>query len=285
MAGGRLIHDRIRATLHLLSVLSVFVFASPSGGSFVAAVICADGIVVASDSRGTINISRNEDKTPVAYFDGIQKIFPVGSNVLASYGRGTFSGLFFSNMVEDFARTEYAKEPVDRLLGAFLIFSSKQYTHAVLDQLWHEVMIAGGYINDQPRICVFDAARSDKGLSLFECVKSGIAETSVTSLEKYDENTFLSMSSGDAAGLIENAIGEHVKKTSRQNEVGGPISILRITKDAITWIRNEPPMQRWQVTEDFLRDVRSERIKLTIIPPFSIDFLERLTGRKTPSDK
>ena len=285
MAGGRLIHDRMRATLHLLSVLSVFVFASPSGGSFVAAVICADGIVVASDSRGTINISRNEDKTPVAYFDGIQKIFPVGSNALASYGRGTFSGLFFSSMVEDFARTEYAKEPVDRLLGAFLVFSSKQYTHEVLDQLWHEVMIAGGYINEEPRICIFDAARSDMGLPLLDCIRNGIAETGATLLESYDEKALRSMSSGEATEVIENAIVDYARRTGRQNEVGGPISILRITKDAITWIRNEPPVQRWQVTEDFLRDVRSERIKLTIIPPFSIDFLERLTGRKPPSDK
>src|SRR5438045_8673685 len=52
-------------------------------GSFVIAAICRDGIIVASDSRGTFKDSSGRR---LAYYDVNQKIFPFGDNLVADTG-------------------------------------------------------------------------------------------------------------------------------------------------------------------------------------------------------
>jgi len=52
-------------------------------GSFVIAAICKDGIIVASDSRGTL---KNREGRRIAYYDANQKIFPIGDKLIADTG-------------------------------------------------------------------------------------------------------------------------------------------------------------------------------------------------------
>ena len=52
-------------------------------GSFVIAAICKDGIIVASDSRGTL---KNREGRRIAYYDTNQKIFPIGDKLIADTG-------------------------------------------------------------------------------------------------------------------------------------------------------------------------------------------------------
>jgi hypothetical protein len=64
--------------LSLLAALLAFFTTSPLpaevrfGGTFIAAVVCEDGIVVASDSRSTFI---DEKGRPFGYIDGMPKIF------------------------------------------------------------------------------------------------------------------------------------------------------------------------------------------------------------------
>ncbi|MGA8618866.1 MAG: hypothetical protein WB660_10180 [Candidatus Sulfotelmatobacter sp.] len=52
-------------------------------GSFAVVIICKDGIVVAADSRGTIQNSRGKK---LGYYNDVQKVFVLNHNVLAYTG-------------------------------------------------------------------------------------------------------------------------------------------------------------------------------------------------------
>ena len=71
-------------------------------GSFVIAAICRDGIIVASESRGNIFDTRDKDRKPMAYYDVIQKVFPIGNKAIAETNQGLIAGRFFSSIVADF---------------------------------------------------------------------------------------------------------------------------------------------------------------------------------------
>jgi hypothetical protein len=88
-------------------------------GSFVIAAICKDGIIIASDSRGNVFDKRDKQQIPIAYFDTIQKIFPIGSNAIAETGQGLILNVFVSAIVKDFmTHTSYIA--VDKLLPTFI---------------------------------------------------------------------------------------------------------------------------------------------------------------------
>ena len=72
-------------------------------GSFVIAAICKDGIIVASDSRGTLKDKRGRR---IAYYDNNQKIFPMGNSLIADTGYTSLNDpkiSFLSSLMSGFA--------------------------------------------------------------------------------------------------------------------------------------------------------------------------------------
>src|SRR5438552_17691390 len=83
-------------------------------GSFAVVIICKDGIVVAADSRGTIENSQGKK---LGYYDDVQKIFVINYNVLAYTGLDTIRNLYFGAVVRDFSKN--SPKDVQQIATAF----------------------------------------------------------------------------------------------------------------------------------------------------------------------
>src|SRR5688572_24538617 len=102
----------------LLSLLlATFAGVMKYGGTFIGAVICQDGIVMASDSRTTF-ISK--DGAGFAYIDGMPKIFTGPGGAVAVSGMTNLEGELFNSFVR---RSDYLlARPPNEVLFGFIVW-------------------------------------------------------------------------------------------------------------------------------------------------------------------
>lgn len=242
-------------------------------GSFVIAAICKDGIILASDSRANIFDKKNSEQTPIAYFDSIQKVFPIGSNAIAETGQGMILNVFFSAIIGDFMKHYNASEKVDRLLPALTDYVFRSYPQEAVVEIRKQKLFSAGYVERVPTVCYFNESQPE---GAFGCIRgSGFIESDHTFLSDY-ENELPTLSASDAAALVKKAIQGYAQQGERWKTIGGPISILLITQSGLTWLENEPPPQRWVYVQDILRDYRGGTFEFHLIPPATREQLEEL---------
>jgi hypothetical protein len=240
-------------------------------GSFVIAAICKDGIIIASDSRGNIFDNTDKQQTPIAYFDTIQKIFPIGSNAIAETGQGLILNIFFSAIVKDFIN-HTSDIPVDMLLPTFIEYCDRQLPSKAVIEIRKQKLFAIGYMNDSPAICYYN---KDQPEGCFGCIQDhGFIESAPTILMDEKELTLLSCK--QAAARVKNAIQMYAKENERWKTIGGPISILFVSKTGPIWIENQLPAQRWTYIQAFVSEYQKGKIKLHLIPPATKQQLDNL---------
>src|SRR5580693_7621216 len=93
-------------------------------GSFVIAAICKDGIIVASDSRGTL---KDREGRRIAYYDTNQKIFPIGAKLIADTGYASLNDAkvsFLSALMSRFSHSPLSQVDVDQLPNSYFKYVS-----------------------------------------------------------------------------------------------------------------------------------------------------------------
>src|SRR4030095_13339585 len=111
------------------------------GGTFQGAVICEDGIVVASDSRTTF---MDGSGRAFGYVDGMPKIFVDRGAAVAVSGLSSLEGELFGSFVR---RNDYLlARPANEILFGFLLWLPFQNTEAV-------GLISAGFVDGKPMIC------------------------------------------------------------------------------------------------------------------------------------
>lgn len=242
-------------------------------GSFFIGAICNDGIIIAAESRGNIFDKRDDSKTPLAYFDDIQKIFPIEKKCIAETGQELIGNYFFSHICREFYRRTSPKIPIDDLLPEFIQFCERHMLGEIFQELKNQKLIAAGYKNDLPTLCYFDINVDPN----FKCINNGLIESDITLLKGYDTGD---LSCKEVAELAEKAIQEYASINDRWKTIGGPISILKITVDNIEWVKNEPTYNEWTKSEDFIEDYQKGMVEITPIPPFDKEQLDEFLGIK-----
>src|SRR6266850_8063345 len=112
-----------------------------SGGTFIGAIICEDGIVVASDSRTTFMDGSGK---AFGYVDGMPKIYVHGGPAVAMSGLTSLEGELFSSFVR---RNDYLlARPVNEILFGFLVWLPLSNSNAV-------GLVSAGYMDGKPMIC------------------------------------------------------------------------------------------------------------------------------------
>ena len=253
-------------------------------GSFVLTAICKDGIIVASESRANIFDTADKQQSPIAYYDTIQKVFPLGANALAETGQGLILGRFVSAIVQDFSKGTTTPLLVDNLLPSFLEYCRRAYPTQAVAQIRRQKMFAAGYKQGIPTLCYFN---EDQPSGPFGCIQgSGFIGSAPTLLTEYSAK-LSSMSAGEAAALSEKAILEYARQDNRWKTMGGPISILLVTPFGSEWLKNPPAPQKWQSTQDMITAYRAGDFVLQLIPPATKKQLEELfaTVPQGPSKK
>jgi hypothetical protein len=238
------------------------------GGSFMVAVVCKDGILVAADSRGTVE---DDGHRRLAYYDGVQKVFPLGTNALAYTGTDFIQNLHFSALVREFSKM--SPTGVDQIIPAFLQFSDQLPEVARL-QFRKQSLVVAGYINGAPSICYYNEAQNIG--SKYAC-GFGLVSSDRTTLDEYGTQ-LATTTSAEAAPLVEKAI----KSYSRQHNeitIGGPIYIRLLTSSGQRWLSDAPQESSWTYLHDFAADYWKGKITLTLLPGINKSELDEVVRK------
>ena len=178
------------------------------GGTFIGAIICSDGIVVAADSRSTFMTGQGQ---PFAFIDGTPKIYVDGGAAVAISGMTSLDGELFSSFVN---RNQFLlSRPVNEILFGFLLYVPFTNSNGI-------ELISAGFLDGKPVICakspITEQSCSDSGYIASK--PSPLLRDTLARL-----NRKATMEEGVAA--LKAAI-EASGKTDLT--VGGPISIVKL---------------------------------------------------------
>ena len=234
--------------MKVLSLISLLALGFQSegyryGGTFIAAAICSDGIVVASDSRTTF-IEANGHA--FGYLDGMPKIYVDSGAAVAVSGLTSMQGELFSS----FARhNDYLlSRPVNEILFGYLVWLPIQNSNGV-------AMLSAGYLDGTPMVCAKSPVLPQT------CTSSGFFGSKDSELLR---NTLTKLgrlpTTAEGAAALKLAIEEHSKIDAT---VGGQTSILKLTPGAPPqWLLNKPSDQGLTQICQLVAEHRSGRMKI-----------------------
>ena len=136
--------------------------------SFVIVAIRKDGIILASESRANIFDKTDREQKPIAYYDGIQKIYPIGSVAMAETGQGLILNAFFSAIVNQFTQATSSSLRADQLLPVFISYCEQQFPSEAVNEIRRQKLFAAGFIDGHPTICYFNERQPN---GPFGCIK------------------------------------------------------------------------------------------------------------------
>jgi hypothetical protein len=213
------------------------------GGTFIGAVICQDGIVVGSDSRITFVDGSGR---AFGYVDGFPKIYVDRGAAVAVAGLTSVETELFSSFVN---RNRFLLErPVNEILFGFGLWLPFTNSNSV-------GLISAGFVDGKPMIC------SKTPIVPQNCSNSGfISNKNSMSLRDTMTKIGRAPTTEEAAAALKIAIAEYSRTDPA---VGGPISILKLTKENTPLWLGDPPLNT-ALTQicDLVREHRAGRLRI-----------------------
>jgi hypothetical protein len=223
------------------------------GGTFIGAIVAADGIVIGSDSRSTFI---EEDGRPVGYIDGTQKIFAGPGSAVAVSGLTSVDGEMFGTFVE---RNSFLLDRTpDEVLFGFAVWLPFRNSTGVM-------LLSAGFRDGKPLICgrtvSHPQACQDTGL---------ITNKRSPSLEAWINAQKVAPKAAAAAAALKQAIQE---SAAQDVTVGGGVSLGQLRPGTgLIWLENSFS-GNWKTVCDLVRDYRNGRAR--IVPTASNQDLSR----------
>jgi len=232
------------------------------GGTFIGAIVCADGIVVGADSRSTFIDSTGKH---IGYVDGISKIFADQGTAFAVSGLTSVADELFPAFVR---RNDFllARPSNEILFGVSLWLPLNNATQVLL--------LSAGYVDGQPTICARDPVNPQV------CRNNGmITNKQSASLSRWQSSLKSPPSFQEAAKALKQGILE----TAAEDEtVGGPVSILHVRRNAVPeWLENGNQDLNWIRVCDIVQDYRANKVPIGFI--HSKDELDRFLSATCPA--
>jgi 20S proteasome alpha/beta subunit len=228
-------------------------------GSFVIAAVCKDGIIVASDSRGTL---KNRQGQRIAYYDVNQKIFPIGNSVIADTGYASLNDpkvSFLSALMSDFAGNPRSHAGVEQLPTSYFKFVNATLPADGADSAKVQTLMFAGYSHGKPVLCIYKGESSRR----LVCRSSGYFDS--PSIEIAGLKQVASLSFDQAARVMRAAISNYATAIS-PGPVGGPVVVRVITPSRSQWWGSHPRWPNWSSFEDLSRDYQASRIPFHLLP-------------------
>ena len=189
------------------------------GGTFIGAVICRDGIVMASDSRITFV---DGDGRAFGYVDGFPKIYVDRGAAVAVTGLTSVEGEMFSSFVN---RNRFLLDrPVNEILFGFALWLPFTNSNSI-------GMISAGFVEGKPMLC------SKAPIVPQSCLNSGFVfnKNSLSLRDRLNRLGHLP-TTAEAADALKVAIEEYAQTDPT---VGGPTTLLKLTNEARPeWLAN-----------------------------------------------
>jgi len=231
-------------------------------GSFVIAVICKDGIIVASDSRGMLKDSEGHR---IAYYDVNQKIFPLVDRLIADTGYASLNDTrvsFLSALMSHFAQSPLSAVEVDQLPGSYFTYASSLLGPLGASSAKIQTLMFAGYEKGMPIICMYEGESS----RATTCRSSGYFSSPKQQILGLQNAGSLSF--GDAAHVMETTINDYAAAV-QPGFVGGPVVIRIITRSGSRWFVSHPDWPKWESFSDLAEDYRAARVQFQLMPGIS----------------
>jgi len=238
-------------------------------GSFVIAAICKDGIIVASDSRGTL---KDREGRRIAYYDINQKIFPIGNKLIADTGYASLNDptlSFLSALMSRFAKSPLSRVPIDQLPTSYFKYANTVLPAPGAESAEVQTLIFAGFKKNRPILCIYqgESNRTTK------CRSSGYLSSprqEIVGLKKVR-----SLSFQEVAHLMQQAIDDYAAAV-QPGSVGGPVVVRTITPSSSTWFERPPRWPNWETFNDLANDYKTDRVLFQLMPGVSKIQLEML---------
>jgi hypothetical protein len=239
-------------------------------GSFVITAVGSDGIIMASESRANIFDRTDTKQTPVGYFDTIQKVFPKDNMAIAETGQGVIANTFFSALINDFY-CKLVNCSAKDVLPALIEYVNRFLPKEIHQDFFNQKLFSAGYNNSIPTICYYNNQQTPN----FDCINHGFIQSDKTIFgNKYSGK----MKCQELALLAEEAIKEYASHSDRWKTIGGPISVLQITRTNTEWILNQPVTPKWTYVNEFITAYKSESVLINLIEPHTKGDLDAILG-------
>ena len=228
-------------------------------GSFVIAAICRDGIIVASDSRGTL---KDHQGRRIAYYDINQKIFPIGDKLIADTGYASLNDpkiSFLSALMSNFAASPTSRVAVDILPDSYFAYASRVLPASGAASARLQTLFFSGFKNGQPMLCMYQGETNRQT----KCRLSGYLSSPGQTISRLENVGSLSFE--QAARIMRKTIDDYAAAV-QPGSVGGPVVIRTITKATSAWFETPPQWPNWQSFADLAQDYKNDRIPFHLMP-------------------
>jgi 20S proteasome alpha/beta subunit len=228
-------------------------------GSFVIAAVCKDGIIVASDSRGTL---KDHQGRRIAYYDINQKIFPIGDKLIADTGYASLNDpkiSFLSTLMSDFAASPNSRVAVDALPDSYFAYASNVLPASGAASARLQTLFFGGFKDGQPMLCMYQGETNRQT----KCRLSGYLSSPGQTISRLENVGSLSFE--QAAQIMRKTIDDYAAAV-QPGSVGGPVVIRTITKATSDWLEKPPQWPNWQSFVDLAEDYKNDRIPFHLMP-------------------
>lgn len=235
-------------------------------GTLVIAIICYDGIIMASDSRGSfIERLPNGKEHPFAYIDSMQKIFFLKNYSVAITGVSMVNKKYYYQFLEEFNHSDSQDSNFGETFANFKSFLSTKY--GINDSILFDnnFFISGFYENHIAKLVGYR-----KNDSLITSAHNGMlfsADNAKQSFFNLYDSYKLPLTCENGAFLAEKAIYKFAIDSNKTSEVGGPISIIKISPDnSITYIKSFNP-KTYKDYKDFANSILKNETKVVYTDP------------------
>ncbi len=238
-------------------------------GSFVIAAICKDGIIVASDSRGTL---KNKEGRRIAYYDTNQKIFPLGDKLIADTGYASLNDAkvsFLSALMSHFSHSPLSQVDVGQLPNSYFKYANIALPAAGAESAKLQTLIFAGYEKKQPMLCIYEGESS----RAIKCRNSGYLSSPHQQIVEFGNVSSLSFE--DAAQIMKKTIDDYAAAV-QPGLVGGPVVIRTITTSGSKWFDSLPHWPAWEAFTDLAEDYKNNRLPFHLMPGIDKEQLDKL---------
>lgn len=265
----------------LFSILFSPLFASSQNkfgihGSFIIAAIGSDGIMIAADTRGAFYDTRDAKETTLAYYDTIQKIIPANNFVVGNMGNAIIGGKSIYTLINLYLQDSARNVSIDSFVSDFLKFYKENVPLSLYKLALKNCYISIGYNKKTPKICIKwfpynqDTCMANYGYVLTD--------------ERCQFGAYYNSKKNCAqlAELAEKYIYSFAKQYNQQYTIGGPIMIIKVSKDNIvTWLKNKPKSKPYATSKDFINAYFENKLRVHFIKP---DYKKRVEFIMNPTD-
>jgi hypothetical protein len=197
-------------------------------GTLIIAIICEDGIIIASDSRGAFRELANGKPHTYAYVDSIQKIYQLNQYPIAVSGLTVFNKNMLRNLFTDFKDKNGTSTNIEHSFAIFkhFLISERGINEREIflkDNSW----IMGCYEAGVPKLLL-----AAEGKTSILTQKNDMAFSKIEAYETFSrlKNKYkLPLTTIHAARLAEETIRQYPKEHNLEAEIGGPLTIIKIT--------------------------------------------------------